>query len=153
MRRIVSQTLRFCALSGLLVSGIMGGADASFAADSKPAGWVSSFEAAQLQAREKNLPILLHFYADWCGPCRSMESSVLNQPEVLSVLGTRCVAMKVNVDHHGDLKSRFGVAALPTDVFVSPEGDVLSRSVGGTTRGSYVARIEEMGRRVRRHAL
>ena len=110
------------------------------------ADWHTDFDAAQAEANRLGLPLLAHFYADWCGPCRAMESSVLNAAEVRGVLGVKCVAVKVNIEHRRDVASRFGVSALPTDVFVGPDGKVLGRGVGGSSRGGYVAKIEQVGR-------
>ena len=107
------------------------------------AGWHTSFDTALAEAKSLQLPLLVHFYADWCGPCRSMETGVLNTAEVTAVLGNRVVAVKINADHRPDLMSRYGVAALPTDVFVSPAGETLSRSVGGATCSGYVEKITQ----------
>ena len=108
--------------------------------------WQTDFSAAQAEATRLNLPLLVHFYADWCGPCRAMESSVLNSAEVRGLLGSKCVAVKVNIDHHRDVALRYGVAALPTDVFLGPDNQVLGRNFGPATRSSYLAKIEQVGR-------
>ena len=82
------------------------------------AEWESSFEAAQKKANETGKTLLVHFYADWCGPCRAMERSVFSSPQVKSALTDGIVAVKVNSDNRRDLVSRYGVTALPSDVFV-----------------------------------
>ena len=107
------------------------------------AGWEADFESARAEAKESGRPLLIHFYADWCGPCRQMEASVLNSADVLEACGTKCVAVKVNLDHHKEIARTYGVAALPTDVFVSPDGKVLSRNVGKASVNEYVARMDE----------
>jgi thiol-disulfide isomerase/thioredoxin/YHS domain-containing protein len=114
-------------------------------AEAGKATWHTEFEAAKAEAEQLNLPLLVHFYAEWCGPCRSMESGVLNAPEVLAACGTKCVAVKVDTDTRGDLAAKYGVAGLPTDVFVSPEGDVLAKNVGPANKDAYVARMEQAG--------
>lgn len=116
-------------------------------ADAPKAGWHNGFEAAKAEAERLKLPILVHFHAEWCGPCRKMESGVLNTPEVVSAFGKKCVAVKVDLDARQDLATKYGVAALPTDVFVSPEGNVLGRHVGQATRDTYLARIDGVGRK------
>jgi len=114
--------------------------------ESKPqTGWHDEFEAAKAEADRLKLPLLIHFHAAWCGPCRKMESGVLNTPEVLAACGTKCVAVKVDFDERQEIAAKYGVAALPTDVFVSPEGDVLGKSVGPATRDTYLARIDGVG--------
>lgn len=108
-------------------------------------GWHTSFSQAEAEAKALGKPLLIHFYADWCGPCQKMESNVLNEPAVLRCLGKDVVGVKVNADHHSDLKSRFGISGFPSDVVVSPKGQVSSRYVGYTSESSYVARLKKEG--------
>lgn len=106
--------------------------------------WMHSFEEAKAIALEKKLPLLLHFEADWCGACRTMESSVMNQDSVLKMLGSEVVAVKINADHHPELISQYGIASLPTEVFLGDDGKELRRYVGGTSLTDYVARLQNV---------
>lgn len=114
----------------------------------KPAfktGWHSSFSQAEAEAKSLGKPLLVHFYADWCGPCQMMERNVLNQPEVVRCLGRDVVGVKVNADRHPELKSRFGVSGFPSDVIVSPTGEATTRYVGATSESGFVARLKKEG--------
>lgn len=106
--------------------------------------WHTEFETALAEAERLNLPLLVHFHAKWCGPCRKMEAQVLNNSAVIAACGKTCVAVKVDTDERSDLASKYGVAALPTDVFVGPDGTVLGKHVGQATRDVYLARMGEM---------
>lgn len=106
--------------------------------------WHSEFETALAEAKRLKLPLLVHFHAKWCGPCRKMESDVLNRPEIVSACGKTCVAVKVDADQRRDLVSKYGVAALPTDVFVGPDETVLGKHVGPATKDVYLARMGDM---------
>ncbi|QDT35677.1 thioredoxin family protein [Stratiformator vulcanicus] len=142
---LLQKSLSFCALTVMVLV-------ASLTISSASAGsWHRDFDAAQSEARKLGVPLVVHFYADWCGPCRAMES-VLNSSTITSELGTSAVGVKVNVDHHGDLKRRFGVAALPTDVILSPSGDVVSRYVGGTSTNGYLARLDSGAARIEKRS-
>lgn len=112
------------------------------------AGWKTDLDAALQQAKETGRPVLIHFYADWCGPCRQMESTVLNSSKVLDACRTACIAVKVNLDHHEAVAQKYGVAALPTDVFVSPTGEILGRHVGKASIDQYVARMTDAAAQV-----
>ena len=137
--------MRRVAWALVLCAGLIPSVEAN--ADGKKTAWHTDFETARAEAARLKLPILIHFYAEWCGPCRQMESTILNAPEVLEACGTRCVAVKVDTDARGDLAAKYGVAALPTDVFVSPDGEVLDRNVGKASRDVYLARMDAANRK------
>ena len=107
--------------------------------------WRTDFEAARDEAEAAGLPLVVHFYADWCGPCRMMKSGVLHTPEVLAALadadGERVIAVEINSDHRRDLTERFGIAALPSDVVLGPDGAEVSRAVGPADVSGYVGRL------------
>jgi thiol-disulfide isomerase/thioredoxin/YHS domain-containing protein len=103
--------------------------------------WRSDFQGAWEEANKLDKPVLLHFYADWCGPCQQMEHNVLNNKDLLDQVGSSFVAIKINTDRHPELVSRFGVQALPTDMFVDPDGTVLSQSEGYTDLSAYLVRL------------
>ncbi len=88
--------------------------------------WRSDFKAALLEAEQRRLPLLVHFYADWCMPCQRMERDVFTAPKVKEFLGTHFVAVKLNSDHHQDIVRRYGVETLPSDLVIdSLTGKVL----------------------------
>jgi YHS domain-containing protein len=136
-----------CALVALVVVSGLFPFSAVSAAESAKAAWHTDFEAAKAEAERLQLPLLVHFHAEWCGPCRTMESGVLNSKEVLAACGKKCVAVKVDADERADLTTQYGVAGLPTDVFVSPTGDVITKNVGQATRDAYIARMDAAGRK------
>jgi len=102
-------------------------------------GWYTDFEAARQAAQRDNQPMLLHFYADWCFPCKRMEKDVLSRPAVIQVLSQRMVLVKVNVDKTPDLAKRFQITQFPSDVIVDPTGERLLSSTGYQEADKYVS--------------
>ena len=73
-----------------------------------------------------SLPVLIDFYAVWCGPCKMLSPLV---DEVAEETAGRAVVVKVNVDDAPALASKFGVSAIPTLVVVK-DGKPQRQSVG-----------------------
>lgn len=118
---------------------------AVYAAEMRTEAWREDFEGAEAESKQLGLPLLVHFHAQWCGPCKEMERTVLRDPVLLQTLRSQFVAVQVDSDQRPDLVRRFHIEKLPTDVFVDPRGYVLERSSGSKSRERYfslVARID-----------
>ena len=79
-------------------------------------------------------PVLIDFYADWCGPCRMVA------PIIEEIANERddIVVGKVNVDHEGDLAARFNVYSLPTLV-VMKGGKIFNQVSGARPKEQILA--------------
>ena len=84
-------------------------------------------------------PVLLDFYADWCGPCR-MLSPVLH--ELAEEKSDTLKVGKVNVDEQTALAARFQVSSIPMLV-VFKDGKVAAKSVGYRPKAEIAAMLED----------
>jgi thioredoxin 1 len=75
---------------------------------------------------DSETPVLVDFYAEWCGPCRMMPPVL---KELKDRMGDQIKIFKVNVDKHNDVAAHFQVSSIPT-LMIFKQGDLLWREPG-----------------------
>lgn len=91
----------------------------------------ASFDALLGSARRDGKPVVVEFFADWCGPCRMVEQHLLPAAEVKQALeGYHFGRLDVETGSGLDLERRYSVHALPTFLVVDPDGREVSRYEG-----------------------
>ena len=106
--------------------------------------WVADVQTASAMAAEQRRLVLLHFYSDNCEPCVRLEQNVFNQPEVASAVAQNYLAVKVHAGKNPQLAARYRVNRWPTDVFVTPSGLEVHRTISPQRPGEYIAVLNQV---------
>lgn len=101
---------------------------------------IKSIEQFQSEILESSIPVVVDFYADWCGPCRAL-SPLLD--EWAQQFKGKLKFAKVNVDHMQKLAKRYRVDALPTVLYFENQGKLKERCTGHDEIAELISKLEE----------
>lgn len=96
----------------------------------------ATFEQEVLKS---DVPVLLDFWAPWCGPCR-MVAPILD--ELSEELAGKAKIAKMNVDENPEVPAQFGIRSIPTLLLVK-DGQVVGTQVGALPKSQLSAFVQE----------
>ena len=95
----------------------------------------ANFDQEVLQS---DRPVLVDFWAAWCGPCRAIAPTV---EELATEYGGKLKVVKVDVDENPEVSVRYGVQSIPT-LLVFKGGDVVERLIGAYPKAVLVSKLQ-----------
>lgn len=86
------------------------------------------------------LPVLIDFYADWCGPCKMMSPVV---EELAKEYEGKAKVAKVNVDQESDIAAKYGVMSIPYFAFIK-NGKLVDDEIGAVAKVKLVQKLDKL---------
>ncbi|MGB8033564.1 MAG: thioredoxin [Nitrososphaeraceae archaeon] len=86
-----------------------------------------------------DLPVLVDFWAEWCGPCRMVSPAVEQLSQTMS---DKIKVAKLNVDENQEIAIRYGVRSIPSLVLFK-DGKEIARTIGAASKEKYRKFVEE----------
>jgi thioredoxin 1 len=83
-------------------------------------------------------PVFVDFWAEWCGPCRSVSPVV---EELSTEYDGKVDFVKINVDENGELAQKYNVLSIPT-LAIFKNGEIVTQKVGASTKESFKTMID-----------
>lgn len=97
----------------------------------------ANFEEMVLKAEK---PVLVDFWAEWCGPCRVIGPFV---KEIADDYSDKVIVGKVDVDSNPGISTKYGIRNIPTVLFFK-NGAVADKQVGAVPKGNLVNKVEAL---------
>ena len=96
-----------------------------------------SFDTDVVQA---DLPVLIDFWADWCGPCKAIAPTI---EEIAGEYAGKVKVGKLNVDQNQNTAMQYGVRSIPT-LLIMKSGEVVSQIVGAVPKENITKALDEI---------
>lgn len=108
--------------------------------------WETNPYLASQRAHAESKLVLLHFTADWCGPCQNQKRFVFSSSAVARAIDQVAVPVIVDIDANKALAQELNVTSIPFDVFLTPDGEVYSQRKSPSDTSNYITMCNAVGR-------
>ena len=135
----------FNARLALILPALALGASAFSApqAQAKPAAkiaWRTSLPAAMKEAQRLRKPLMVDFFATWCGPCKMLDAQTYTDKKVIAE-SKNFVSVHIDVDKNQALAQKYKVNGIPNILFLRPDGSVAQSEVGFIEPAEFVKKM------------
>ena len=89
---------------------------------------------------ESDAPVLVDFWAEWCGPCKMLTPTI---DELASEYDTKAKIGKLNVDNHPNVATKYGIRSIPCLLFFK-NGEVQKQIMGTVPKSDIATALDEL---------
>ena len=106
--------------------------------------WITTFDEGLKMAKSRNCPLMVDFYAEWCGWCKKLDKETWTDKNVIQ-LAQRFVCVKIDCDTDRQTPARYGARSLPTILFINSDGKVIHQVIGYRNSEDMITEMNKAG--------